>query len=110
MRTLLRNVPSGFYTLNSRPPILNRSLLRACAASLLLCHFSLTGIPAAPSQLRWDDSKGVLLQTGTSEIWLAGTTPANSLRLGFPAAKVVRTLAHPDRKILNKSEFMEMAE
>ena len=69
--------------------------LRVFAFSLFLCLLLPAGTPAAQSQLRWDNSTGVILQAGNRTVRLGGNTAGDSLRLSFPAANIVRPLGNP---------------
>jgi hypothetical protein len=72
--------------------------LRVFASSLCLCGLFPSETPAAEWQLRWDDSAGVVFQAGTRAVRWGGNAAGDSLRLGFPAAKIVQTLREPSRK------------
>ena len=93
-RTLVLPAP----LVHERRQSANLLLLRVFASSLFLGLLLPAGTPAAQSQLRWDDSNGVLLQAGTRTVRLGGNTTGDSLRLTFPAANVVQTLREPSLK------------
>src|SRR5208283_3527211 len=72
--------------------------LRVFASSLCLCALFPSETPAAESQRRWDDSTGVVIQAGARAVRWGGNTAGDSLRLGFPAAKIMQTLREPSLK------------
>ena len=82
----------------SKPGFMNILPLRVFASSLFLFLLLPAGITAAQSQLRWDDSNGVILQARSRTVRLGGNTRDDSLRLSFPAANVVQNLREPSLK------------
>ncbi len=73
--------------------------LRVFASSLFLSALFPSEIPGADSQLRWDDSTGVVLRAGARAVCWGGNATGESLRLGFPAARIVQTLREPSLKL-----------
>ena len=93
-------VPSrGFLSAGGRLQVARNDLLRLFASSLFLCLLLPPGAPAVQSQLRWDDSNGVVLQAGSRTVRLGGNTAGESLRLCFPVASVVQNLREPNFKL-----------
>jgi hypothetical protein len=81
------------------PQAVGSIALRVLASLLFLFALIPAEIRAAQSQLRWDDPTGVVLQAGTRAVRWGGNAAGDSLRLGFPGAKIVQTLREPNLKV-----------